>query len=604
MYILGISAFYHDSAACLINDGVIVAAAEEERFSRKKHDNGFPHAAIAFCLTRARISLSEVSHVVFYEKPFLKFERLLETYVRHAPHGLSSFLTAMPQWLEKKIWMEDVIRRELNWTGSLLFTEHHLSHAASAFFPSPFEDAAVLILDAVGEWATTSWGVGHRNTLTLRQEISFPDSLGLLYSAFTYYCGFKVNSGEYKLMGLAPYGTPRYAEYITKQLIDLKPDGSFRLHPEYFNYETGLTMTSEKFHKLFGGSPRTPEGELTERHMDLAASVQAVTEEVVLRIARHIHTETKQRFLCMAGGVALNCVANGRLLREGPFENVWVQPAAGDSGGALGAALWAWHVHSNQLRQPITPDAMQGGYLGPEYTPEEIKRVLETNRLVFDVLPLEQLLTRVADLLAQAQVVGWFQGRMEFGPRALGNRSILGDARSPAMQSVMNVKIKFRESFRPFAPAVLAERTEDFFDWDRPSPYMLFTAPVAHSQRVVVSPSVSAVHGLGKLKVLRSTVPAITHVDYSARLQTVHSETNPLFQRLLSTLEERHRIPLLINTSFNVRGEPIVCSPEDAIACFLRTHMDYLAIGPFLLAKKAQSPEVLASKGPGPLAYD
>ena len=596
MYILGISAFYHDSAACLLKDGEIVAAAAEERFSRIKHDAEFPGAAIAYCLAEADISIDQVTHIVFYEKPFLKFERLLETYLRHAPRGLISFMTAMPVWIERKLWLEDIVRKELSWGGSLLFTEHHESHAASAFYPSPFEDAAILTLDAVGEWATASWGTGKGNLIRLEEEMRFPDSIGLLYSAFTYYCGFKVNSGEYKLMGLAPYGKPRFRDTILEKVISVQPDGSFKLNSGYFNYEVGLTMTNPQMEALFGASARAPEGELTQHYMDVAASIQAVTEELVLSMARYVHEKTRARFLCMAGGVALNCVANSRLLRDGPFEDIWVQPASGDDGGAVGAALWVWHQHVGHPRTVRKDDAMHGAYLGPSFSDDAIRVSLREAGVVYEELGTDALISRVAGLLASDKVIGWFQGRMEFGPRALGNRSILGDPRSSSMQTTMNLKIKFRESFRPFAPAVLAEHRSEWFDRRYSSPYMLFTAPVSSSKRVVAKQS--NVHGLALLSVERSIIPAVTHVDYSARLQTVHKETNPLFHALVSAFRDITGCPVVINTSFNVRGEPIVCTPADAIKCFLRTNMDYLAIGPFLLDRATQPEGLAVSSAP------
>ncbi len=596
MNILGISAFYHDSAACLVRDGKILAAAQEERFSRKKHDANFPAAAIRFCLSEGGIALADIDEVVFYDKPLIKFERLLETYLSYAPRGLRSFLTSMPVWLNEKLNLKGLLKQELAALGGvpqsdlprLLFAQHHQSHAASAFFPSPFERAAVLCMDGVGEWATTSVWLGEGNRLEPQWEIRFPHSLGLLYSAFTYFTGFKVNSGEYKLMGLAPYGEPRFKETILKHLIALKDDGTFRLDMRYFNYAHGLTMTNRRFAKLFGGPPRAPEAEITQREMDLAASIQAVTEEVVLRLGRTIHSELGVENLCLAGGVALNCVANGRLLREGPFEHIWIQPASGDAGGALGAALSVWHQYLDRPRIPTPDDAMCGAYLGPAFTDEEISASLTASGIVHQHLEEETLIARVAQLLEEESVVGWFQGRMEFGPRALGARSILGDPRSPRMQSVMNLKIKYRESFRPFAPAVLAERVSDCFDHSGASPYMLITAPVLPSQRIDIEAAQHTLFGIDKLNIPRSRVPAITHVDYSARIQTVHRETNPRFHRLIEGFAERTGCPMLINTSFNVRGEPIVCTPEDAVRCFMRTEMDYLVLGNHLLAKSEQ----------------
>lgn len=596
MKILGISAYYHDSAAALLVDGKIVAAAQEERFSRKKHDARFPRSAAQYCLHAGGLTLRQLDQVVFYEKPLLTFERLLETYLAYAPRGFGSFLTSMPVWLKQKLYLKTLLKQELADIGDcrrsqlppLLFTEHHQAHAAAAFFPSPFERSAVLCLDAVGEWVTTSAWLGDNNRLTPLWELNFPHSLGMLYSAFTYYAGFKVNSGEYKLMGLAPYGEPKYAPLILEHLIDLKPDGTFRLNMDYFNFATGLTMTNGRFHKLFGGDPRKPESELTQRHMDLAASVQQVTEEIVFRLGHTLHQETQQPHLCLAGGVALNCVANGKLLREGPFEKIWVQPAAGDAGSAVGSALAAWYQHQGQPRQTNGRDQMQGAYLGPSFSQVEVEGYLDGADAVYRVLDEATLLATVADLLAAGNVVGWFQGRMEFGPRALGDRSIIGDPRSPAMQSVMNRKIKFRESFRPFAPSVLAERVSDYFDIQHPSPYMLMVAPVAASQQSELTPQQAQMRGFEGLKVTRSTIPAVTHVDCSARVQTVHPDTNPRYYKLIQAFEQRTQTPVLINTSFNVRGEPIVCTPEDAYRCFMRTAMDYLVVEHCLLDKAKQ----------------
>ncbi|MTW19808.1 hypothetical protein GJ668_01725 [Allochromatium palmeri] len=598
MDILGISAFYHDSAACLVRDGRILAAAQEERFSRKKHDAGFPALAIRFCLQKAGISLADIDHIVFYDKPLIKFERLLETYLAYAPSGLRSFLTSMPVWLNEKLDLKRLLRQELAAIGTipeqklppLLFAEHHQSHAASAFFPSPFERAAVLCMDGVGEWATTSVWLGEGNRLTPKWEIRFPHSLGLLYSAFTYFTGFKVNSGEYKLMGLAPYGEPIFKDLILERLLDLKEDGTFRLNMRYFNYAQGLTMTNRRFERLFGGPRRRPEAEITQREMDLAASIQAVTEEVVLRLGRTVHQELGVAHLCLAGGVALNCVANGRLLREGPFESIWTQPAAGDAGAALGAALSVWHQYLDHPRIPAAGDAMHGAYLGPEFSDDEIAAFLDASSIPNQRLDDETLMTRVAELLADEKVIGWFQGPMEFGPRALGARSILGDPRSPRMQSVMNLKIKYRESFRPFAPAVLAERVSDYFEHSGPSPYMLITAAVQPSWRLDTGADDASLFGIDKLRVQRSQIPAVTHVDHSARIQTVHRETNPRFHRLIEIFAERTGCPMLINTSFNVRGEPIVCTPEDAFRCFMHTEMDYLVLGNHVLAKHEQRP--------------
>jgi carbamoyltransferase len=594
--ILGISAFYHDSAACLVRDGEIVAAAQQERFSRRKHDARFPADALTYCLDVCGLTLSDIDHVVFYDKPLIKFERLLETYLAYAPSGLRSFLTAMPIWLKEKLFLKDLLKKELEELSGpgqsdlppLLFTQHHQAHAASAFFPSPFERAAVLCMDGVGEWATTSVWLGEGHRLTPRWEIQFPHSLGLLYSAFTYFTGFKVNSGEYKLMGLAPYGEPRYKELILKHLLELKDDGTFRMDMRYFNYANGLTMTSKAFERLFGGAPRRPESPVTQRDMDLAASVQAVTEEVVLRLGQTVHRELGVEQLCLAGGVALNCVANGRLLREGPFSELWVQPAAGDAGGALGAALSVWHEYLDKPRQAGPADRMRGAYLGPAFRNDQVEAFLNASNIPYRRLDDDTLMARLAALLDDDQVIGWFQGRMEFGPRALGGRSIIGDPRSPRMQSVMNLKIKYRESFRPFAPAVLAERVSDWFEHRGSSPYMLMVAPVAEARRIHMTDDQQRLFGIDKLKVVRSEVPAITHVDYSARLQTVHRETNPRFHRLIEVFAERTGCPLLVNTSFNVRGEPIVNSPEDAYRCFMRTEMDYLVLENCLLAKSDQ----------------
>ncbi|MCU0554617.1 MAG: carbamoyltransferase [Syntrophales bacterium] len=590
-HILGISAYYHDSAACLLRDGEIVAAAQEERFTRVKHDPGFPSRAVSFCLGEGGLAPGDLDVVAFYEKPFLKFERLLQTYLAFAPGGLRSFITAMPLWIRQKLWMRDNIRKELGFAGTVIFPEHHESHAASAFFPSPFREAAFLTIDGVGEWTTTSWGIGRDSGVEILAELQFPHSLGLLYSAFTYYTGFKVNSGEYKVMGLAPYGEPKYRDLILTELMDLKEDGSFRLDMKYFDYCTGFTMTNGRFDRLFGGPPRKPESLLTQRDMDLARSVQDVTEEVMLRMARTIRRETGMKNLCLAGGVALNCVGNGKVLREGPFENIWIQPAAGDAGGALGAALFTWHqVLGNGRAAQERTDRMRGSYLGPAWDRDSLLDYLRTNGIAFTELTEGELPETIADLIASEKVIGWFQGRMEFGPRALGSRSILGDARSPKMQEVMNLKIKFRESFRPFAPTVLREKVSEFFELDRESPYMLLVAPVRKEICREMSQEEQDRFGLDKLHVVRSCVPAITHVDYSARVQTVDRETNPLFHRTIEALNERHGCPLVINTSFNVRGEPIVCSPEDAYRCFMRTDMDYLVMGPFLLEKAQQKP--------------
>ena len=596
MRILGISAFYHDSAAALIEDGRIVAAGQEERFSRKRHDAGFPRAAIRYCLEATGQALADVDYVVFYDKPFLKFERLLETYMAFAPRGFRSFRMAMPLWLREKLFQKNLLRKELQTLDSgfdaeqrLLFAEHHQSHAASAFFPSPFKEAVVLTMDGVGEWATTSLSLGRDNQLEMVKEIHFPHSLGLLYSAFTYYIGFQVNSGEYKVMGLAPYGEPKYADAILDNLIDLREDGSFRLDLAYFDFCTGLRMTNERFDDLFGAPPREPESPLTQRDMDLAASIQAVTEEAVLRLTRQAARETRSRNLCLAGGVALNCVANGKVLRDGQFDDIWIQPASGDAGGALGAAFCAYHLFKGQPRVTNAGcDAMRGGYLGPSFPQEEIEDRLVSAGARFTVLDEDKLIATVADKLVDQKVVGWFQGRLEFGPRALGARSILGDARSCAMQSVLNLKIKYRESFRPFAPSVLREDVAEWFELDTDSPYMLLVADVIEKQRRRPDPAADSLDGLDLLKANRSEIPAVTHVDYSARIQTVHAETNPRYHALLSAFKGRTGCPVIVNTSFNVRGEPIVCTPEDAFHCFMGTEMDCLAIGDCFLEKEEQ----------------
>ena len=595
--VLGLSAYYHDSAATLLVDGAIVAAAQEERFTRKKHDAAFPANAIAYCLDEAGLGLDEIDYITFYDKPLVKFERLLETYLAFAPKGFRSFVMAIPVWLKEKLFLKVTLKRELAALSGLeqtalpplLFHEHHGSHAASAFYASPFKKAAVLCLDGVGEWATSSVWLGEGSTLTPQWEIQFPHSLGLLYSAFTYYTGFKVNSGEYKLMGLAPYGEPRYVDLIKAHLIDIKPDGTFRLDMRYFNYATGLTMTNRRFDRLFGGPPRQPEAELTQREMDIAASIQVVTEEIVLKLAETIHRELKVDHLCLAGGVALNCVANGRLDREGPFRSVWIQPAAGDAGGALGAALATWHQYLDQPRVADDhTDVMRGAYLGKAFDRAAVESCLETMGAPYRSVSDEELMPEVASALANGAVVGWLNGRMEFGPRALGARSILGDARSPKMQSVMNLKIKNRESFRPFAPAIAADAVSHWFNTDYDSPYMLKVATIQDEHRIAMSDEEKALFGIEKLNVARSTVPAITHVDYSARLQTVHPETNPRFHALITAFEALTDCPILINTSFNVRGEPIVCSPEDAYRCFMRTEMDVLVLENAILLKSEQ----------------
>lgn len=589
MKILGISAFYHDAAACLLVDGVIAAAAQEERFTRKKHDAGFPKHAIEFCLKKTGIQIKDLDYVVFYEKPFVKFERLLESYLSFAPHGLPSFIKAMPLWIKKKLWMKQVIEDELQYKGKMLFPDHHESHAASAFFPSPFQRAAFITADGVGEWATTSFGVGIDNKIKILSEIRFPHSLGLLYSAFTYYCGFKVNSGEYKLMGLAPYGEAKYKDIILKEIIDLKDDGSFKLNMKYFDYVVGLKMINSRFEKLFGAPARRPETKLTQWHMDIAKSIQEVTEEVMLKMARHVHKVTGEKNLCLSGGVALNCVANGRILREGPFEHIWIQPAAGDAGSALGAALFASHQYLEMPRQVAqNRDFMQGSYLGPEFDKGSIREFLKSKNIPHQEIADDKIGETVADLVAQEKVIGWFQGAMEFGPRALGGRSIIGDARSPKMQEVMNLKIKFRESFRPFAPSVLKEKVSQYFDITEDSPYMLLVAPVRNDIRTEMTEEQKKLFGIEKLNVSRSTIPAVTHVDYSARVQTVDGQSNPHFYNLISKLDQKHGSAVIINTSFNVRGEPIVCTPEDAYRCFMRTHMDYLIVGNFLMDKKLQ----------------
>jgi len=591
MNILGISAFYHDSAACLVRDGDIVAAAQEERFTRKKQDFSFPLNAINYCLEAGKIKSESLDFIAFYDKPFVKFERILETYLAFAPHGIQSFVMAIPLWIKQKLWMKEFIKKQLGYEGKIIFPEHHESHAASAFFASPFAEAAFLTIDGVGEWTTTSYGIGRNNQINILSEIHFPHSLGLLYSAFTYYTGFKVNSGEYKVMGLAPYGRPVYRDLILSELIDLKEDGSFKLNMKYFNYCAGLTMTNRKFDKLFGGPPRKPESNVTQRDMDLACSIQDVTEKVMLRMARHIHRETKQKNLCLAGGVALNCVGNGKILREGPFDNIWIQPAAGDAGGALGAALFVWYQYlDNQRTIDGQRDFMKASCLGPEFSSSQLLHYLKTNNIIYEELSSEQIPVRIADLIAAQKTIGWFQGRMEFGPRALGARSIIGDARSSQMQEIMNLKIKFRESFRPFAPSVLREKVADYFNLDRESPYMMLVAPVKENIRREMTPQEQAYFGLDKLHVARSVIPAVTHVDYSARVQTVTEETNPLYYGMIKKFDEKYGTPVIINTSFNVRGEPIVCSPEDAYMCFMRTNMDYLIMGNYLLNKEKQKP--------------
>ena len=598
MYVLGISAFYHDSAACLLRNGEVLSAVQEERFTRKKHDSSFPLNSIRFCLETANIRGKDIDAVVFYEKPFVKFERLLETYLAFAPKGFASFAKAIPIWIKDKLFQKSLLVKELDvvlgggvdWRTRLLFSEHHLSHAASAFYPSPFESAAVLTLDGVGEWTTTSVAVGKGSELEVLKEIKFPHSLGLLYSAFTFYTGFKVNSGEYKLMGLAPYGTPRYVDIIEKNLIDIAQDGSFQLDMNYFDFATGLKMTNEKFDSLFGGPARTSESEITQREMDLAASIQKVTEGVVINIARNIASETGERNLCLAGGVALNCVANGRLVREKIFDQVWVQPAAGDAGGALGAALSAWHLHYKRERQlPSGRDGMKGAYLGPEFTADEVEKILESCQANYIKLREKDLIELVALALSEGKAVGWMQGRMEFGPRALGARSIIADPRSPVMQKQLNLKVKYRESFRPFAPSILREDVGSWFEHETDSPYMLIVSDVKENRRVPVPGKQDQLFGIDRLNIPRSSIPAVTHVDFSARIQTVHFDTNPRFHSLISKFKEITGCPIVVNTSFNIRGEPIVCSPADAFRCFMGTELDMLVIGEFVLHKSAQN---------------
>jgi carbamoyltransferase len=594
---LGISAFYHDSAAAIVRDGEIVAAAQEERFTRKRHDSGFPALAIRYCLEEAGVELADIDQIAFYDKPFLKFERLLETYLAFSPRGFRSFRMAIPLWLKEKLFQKKLLADELkaisdgdDLTGRLLFTEHHLSHAASAFFPSPFERAAILTMDGVGEWATTSLALGNGNDITVSKEIHFPHSIGLLYSAFTYYTGFKVNSGEYKVMGLAPYGEPKYAQLILEKIVDLKPDGSFRLNQDYFDYCTGLTMTNAAFDDLFGAPARDPKELLTARHMDLAASVQAVTEEIVLRLTRSIAAETGERNLCLAGGVALNCVANGKILRDGKFDRIWIQPAAGDAGGALGAALAAQHMHESVTRSTRNVlDAMKGAYLGPSFSDDDAASRLSALGADFTRSTPDDMITETVDALTSGKAVGWFQGRMEFGPRALGARSILGDARSPAMQRILNLKVKYRESFRPFAPSVPREDVADWFDLDDDSPYMLLVADVVPSRRRAMTQDEQNLFGIDKLNVQRSEIPAVTHVDYSARVQTVHRETNPIYWQLLTAFKQATDCPVLVNTSFNVRGEPIVCTPEEAYRCFMGTDIEMLVVGNCVLHKDRQN---------------
>jgi carbamoyltransferase len=612
MYILGISAFYHDSAACLLKDGKIIAAAQEERFSRKKHDADFPICAIEYCLRQGNISPAEITNCIFYEKPFLKFERLLETYLAFAPKGFKSFSSSMPLWIKEKLFQKSMLSKELanvlgdsvNWNERLLFSEHHLSHAASAFYPSPFERAAVLTLDGVGEWTTSSIAIGSGKDLQVSKEIHFPHSIGLLYSAFTYYTGFKVNSGEYKLMGLAPYGDPKYTNVIKEKLVDIAPDGSFQIDMSYFDYATGFRMTNDKFHSLFGGPPRESETAITQKEMDLAASVQKVTEDIVIQIARSIAKETGERNLCLAGGVALNCVANGALLREKIFDNIWIQPAAGDAGGALGAALSGWYMHHARDREVSTGyDAMQGGYLGPNYCDDEIEAVLEECGAKYQKQSAEGVIEQAATALVDGKAIGWMQGRMEFGPRALGARSIIADPRSPSMQKKLNLKVKYRESFRPFAPSILNEKVREWFEIDGDSPYMLLVANITKDKRRLMTEEENCLFGIDKLNVSRSLVPATTHVDYSSRIQTVHRETNQLYHSLISSFYAKTGCPLIVNTSFNVRGEPIVCSPYDAFKCFMGTDLDVLVMGNYVLIKEMQD-DLLIKKYEGNYELD
>lgn len=591
MVILGISCFYHDSAAALIRDGEISGAAQEERFTRKKHDFNFPKNSVNWCLRNSGICSKDLDLVVFYDKPFIKFERILETYLAYAPSGIRQFIYAMPLWLKQKLWIPDLIRQELDYNGKIIFTEHHESHAASAFYPSPYQDAAFLTMDGVGEWDTASFGVGTDNDIEILYTLRFPHSLGLLYSAFTYYTGFKVNSGEYKLMGLAPYGEPKYADLILEELIDLKEDGSFKMNMCYFGYANGLRMTNWKFESLFGGSPRKPESKITQKDMDIASSIQEVTEEIMLRMAKHVHKVTGKDKLCLAGGVALNCVGNGNILRESPFKEVWVQPASGDAGGALGAALLGWYKYlGNKRHTDEINDAQKASLIGPEFKDDQIEDFLEKEKVTYRKLADLDLSKTVADLISQGNVIGWFEGRMEFGPRALGARSIIGDARSTEMQSKMNLKIKYRESFRPFAPTVLLEEVSNWFEMDTESPYMLMVAPVREDKKVDSDNLNNSLSGFDKLKVERSQIPAVTHVDYSARIQTVKRQDNPLYYDMINEFFKMTGCPVIINTSFNVRGEPLVCSPEDAFKCFMRTEMDYLVMGSFLLDKKEQKP--------------
>src|SRR3989339_1273671 len=589
MYILGISAFYHDSAAAIIKDGYILAAAQEERFTRIKHDQNFPINAIKYCLKEAGITAQQLDYIAFYDKPFIKFERILETYLAYAPHGIKSFMKAIPLWIKKKIWIKELIKKELCYEGEILFPEHHESHAASAFYPSPFNHAAYLTMDGVGEWATTSYGSCDKNEIKILGELHFPHSLGLLYSAFTYFIGFKVNSGEYKVMGLAPYGKPTYVQKIYDHLIDLKEDGSFKMNMEYFDYCAGLTMTNKKFNDLFEGAPRVPETNLTQKEMDLARSVQEVTEEIMLRMARHVKKITGEKYLCLAGGVALNCVGNGKLLRENIFDDLWIQPAAGDAGGAIGAAYIAYHQHANQpLQKKSGRDLQKGSYYGTEYSDEEVKEFLSIYKIPAHKVTSEELVTQISNLIDDGKIIGWFEGRMEFGPRALGARSIIGDARNSEMQKKMNLKIKYRESFRPFAPTVLAEKVSEWFELDSESPYMLIVADVKKEKQREMTDEEKQLWGIEKLNIVRSEIPAVTHVDYSARVQTVHKDDNPLYHRLIEKFYEKTGCPVIVNTSFNVRGEPIVESPLDAYKSFMRTEIDVLTLGNYILYKEEQ----------------
>lgn len=589
MNVLGISAFYHDSAACLLKDGSIIAAAQEERFTRKKHDSGFPKNAIQYCLEAGAIKRQDLDYIAFYEEPFLKFDRIIKTYIANAPRGFPTYTKTIGSWVTKKIWVRDVIRQELDAEIPIICPEHHQSHAASAFFPSPFEEAAILTIDGVGEWATTTMGVGKENSIEILKELHFPHSLGLLYSAFTYYTGFRVNSGEYKVMGLAPYGEPVYVETIMENLIDLRDDGSFKMNMDYFNFTDGFTMTNKAFDSLFGGLPREPESKLTQKEMNLSRSIQEVTEEIVSRMAENLYNETGLSNLCMAGGVALNCVANGKLLKSSPFKEIWIQPAAGDSGGAVGSALYLWHQLEGKMRNVQSSDSMDGAYLGPSYSDDEIEKYLQNIGAHYSRMQEDELIDKTADLLKAGNVIGWFQGRMEYGPRALGNRSIIADARNPEMQKKLNLKIKFRESFRPFAPSVLREDLEDYFEINCDSPYMLLVANVKSERCSLMTEEQKRYFGIDQLNIVRSDIPAITHVDYSARIQTVHSNTNPKYYNLIKRFKDKTSFSVIVNTSFNVRGEPIVCTPEDAYRCFMRTEMDYLAMGNILLDRRYQN---------------